>query len=156
MNTTQASPSSPSSKSSSSVLSLSAYLLAGIGFGIVAIKSEIISWYRIQEMFRLQSFHMYGVIASAVITAMLSVWLIKKFKPKSWQGGAISLSPKSGDYRRYIIGGVFFGLGWAMVGACPGPIFALIGSGYLSFMIVLLGALTGTWLYALLRPHLPH
>ncbi|MEM7737805.1 MAG: DUF6691 family protein [Deinococcota bacterium] len=132
------------------------YFWVGVGFGLVALKSEIVSWYRIQEMFRFQSFHMYSVIGSAVIVAAVSVWLIKQLKLTSLSGEAIHIAPKATTYPRYLTGGVLFGLGWALVGACPGPIFVLIGSGTWTYIIVLLGALIGTWAYGVLRRYLPH
>lgn len=132
------------------------YLLTGILFGFVAIRSEIISWYRIQEMFRFQSFHMYGIIGSAVLVAALSVWLIKRFELRTFGGDAITLAPKAPTYIRYAVGGTFFGLGWALTGACPGPILALIGAGFPAFLLVLLGAVLGTFTYGLFRHRLPH
>ena len=132
------------------------YLLAGLYFGFVLVKAEVISWYRIQEMLRFQSFHMYGVIGSAVVVAALSIWLIKRFQIKSFDGQQINLTPKAPSYFRYITGGTLFGLGWALTGACPGPIAALIGSGLSVFTVVLLSAIAGTWLYGWLRPKLPH
>ncbi len=133
------------------------YLVVGIFFGIVLTKSEVISWFRIQEMFRFQAFHMYGVIGAAVAVAALSVYLIKKRQTKSFNGDTISIPPKElGKGYRYWIGGTVFGLGWALTGACPGPIFALLGNGVLVMAIALLGALAGTWTYAALRPKLPH
>lgn len=139
-----------------SVLLHGQYLLAGLIFGFVLVKSEVISWYRIQEMFRFQSFHMYGVIGSAVLVAALSVWLIKRFEAKTFSGERITVSPKAPTYIRYLTGGTFFGLGWALTGACPGPIAALIGSGASVFLVVFASAVAGTWVYGLLRSHLPH
>ncbi len=140
----------------SSSLRYLAYLLSGILFGFVAIRSEIISWYRIQEMFRFQSFHMYGIIGSAVLVAALSVWLIKTFKLKTFAGEPISFEAKAPTYIRYIVGGSLFGLGWALTGACPGPILALIGAGLPAFILVFLGAVLGTYVYGLVRNKLPH
>lgn len=131
------------------------YLVAGVWFGIVLIKSEVISWFRIQEMFRLQSFHMYGVIGSAVIVGIISVWLIKKFNIKSLEGEAIKLEPKKFN-KGQVYGGLLFGLGWAVTGACPGPLFAQIGTGATVAIITLLSAIAGTWFYGLLRERLPH
>ena len=136
-------------------LSFVKYLLIGAFFGIVLVKTEVISWYRIQEMFRLQSFHMYGVIGSAVAVGMLSVWLIKKFKIKSIDGSAIQL-PHKDFHKGQIYGGLIFGFGWAMTGACPGPLFALIGAGFGVIVVALLSAIAGTWVYGLLRDRLPH
>jgi len=131
------------------------YLITGILFGIVFVKAEIISWFRIQEMFRLQSFHMYGVIGSAVVTGMLSVCLIKKFNLKTIYGEVIEFHPKKFN-KGQIYGGLIFGLGWALTGACPGPLFAQIGTGATVVIITLLSAITGTWVYGLLRERLPH
>ncbi len=131
------------------------YLLVGILFGIVFVKAEIISWFRIQEMFRLQSFHMYGVIGSAVLTGMISVWLIKKFKIKTLDGEPITIAPKKFN-KGQIYGGLIFGFGWAITGACPGPLFAQIGTGAFAVIITLLSAIFGTWVYGYFRDQLPH
>ncbi|GGC39782.1 transporter [Parapedobacter defluvii] len=131
------------------------YLVVGIFFGIVFVKAEVISWYRIQEMFRLQSFHMYGIIGSAVITGMISVWLIKKFNVKTIYGELIRISPKAFN-KGQIYGGLMFGLGWAMTGACPGPLFAQIGTGATVVGVTLLSAIAGTWVYGRIREKLPH
>src|SRR4051812_21900471 len=131
------------------------YLIVGTVFGIVFVKAEIISWFRIQEMFRLQSFHMYGVIGSAVMVAMLSVWLLKKWNVKSISGEAITLQPKNFQ-KGQIYGGLIFGLGWALTGACPGPIYAQIGTGVTVVLVTLLSAIAGTWVYGAIRDKLPH
>jgi len=131
------------------------YFAAGLLFGIVLVKAEVISWFRIQEMFRLQSFYMYGVIGSAVVTGMLSVWLIKKFNIKTIHGEPIVFHPKKFN-KGQVYGGIIFGLGWAMTGACPGPIFAQIGAGFFVMIIVLLSAVAGTWIYGYARNKLPH
>lgn len=131
------------------------YLAVGIVFGVVFIKSEVVSWFRIQEMFRLQSFHMYGVIGTAVVVGMISVWLIKKFNIKTIHGEPIRFTPKKFN-KGQVIGGVIFGLGWATTGACPGPLFAQIGSGALVVSVVLLSAIAGTWVYGYFREKLPH
>ncbi len=131
------------------------YAAVGILFGIAFTKAEIISWFRIQEMFRLQSFHMYGVIGTAIGVGMISVWLIKKYKVKTIYGEAIEFHPKKFN-KGQIYGGLIFGLGWAMTGACPGPLFAQIGSGFLVIVVVLLSAVAGTWVYGYLRDRLPH
>jgi uncharacterized membrane protein YedE/YeeE len=129
----------------------------GIAFGIVLTKSEVTSWYRIQEMFRFQSFHMYGVIASAVATAALTVRPIKRLGVRSMHGSEIDVPQKRlGRGTRYWLGGVVFGLGWALIGACPGPLFALVGSGVSVMIVPLVSALVGTWTYGILRPRLPH
>ncbi|MBV8251221.1 MAG: YeeE/YedE family protein [Chitinophaga sp.] len=131
------------------------YLLVGIYFGIVLVKSQVISWFRIQEMFQLTSFHMYGVIGTAVITGMISVQLIRRFGIKTFAGEPISIAPKQFD-KGQIFGGIIFGLGWAITGACPGPLFAQIGSGFTVVVITLLSAIAGTWVYGLLEKKLPH
>jgi uncharacterized membrane protein YedE/YeeE len=131
------------------------YALVGIAFGIVFIKAEIVSWYRIQEMFRLQSFHMYGVIGSAVMVGIISVWLIKRFKLKTIYGEDIHFHTKEFN-KGQIYGGLMFGFGWAITGACPGPLFAQIGTGITVILVTLLSAITGTWIYGLLRDKLPH
>jgi uncharacterized protein len=131
------------------------YLLVGITFGVVFVKAEIVSWFRIQEMFRLQSFHMYGIIGSAVLVGICSIWLIKKFKVKTVYGEQIVLQPKKFNLGQ-IYGGLLFGLGWAITGACPGPLFAQIGTGASVVIVPLLSALAGTWVYGLLREKLPH
>ena len=134
------------------------YLAIGMYFGIVATKGEVVSWFRIHEMFRFQAFHMYGVIATALAVAMASVALIKSRQVRTVRGDEIVVPPKKLGRRgyRYWIGGTLFGLGWALAGACPGPIFALIGNGVTVYGVVLLSALFGTWLYGVLRPRLPH
>jgi len=131
------------------------YLAAGVFFGIVLVKSEVISWFRIQEMFRLQSFHMYGVIGSAVLTGMLSVLLIKKFKVKTIYGEPIEFPEKKFN-KGQIYGGLIFGFGWALTGACPGPLYALIGTGATVIIIALFSAIAGTWVYGKFREKLPH
>ena len=131
------------------------YLLSGVIFGIVLVKAEIISWYRIQEMFRFHSFHMYGVIGSAVVVGMISVWIIKKFGIKTIQKETVQFHDKKFHWG-HVIGGICFGLGWALTGACPGPLFAQIGSGFTVVIVTLLSALSGTWVYGLLSKRLPH
>ncbi len=131
------------------------YLFVGIAFGIVFVKAEIISWFRIQEMFRLQSFFMYGVIGSAVLTGMISVYIIKKFNIKTIYGEKISIAPKSFN-KGQIYGGLIFGFGWAITGACPGPLFAQIGTGALAIAVTLISAVFGTWVYGYFRDKLPH
>ena len=131
------------------------YLIVGIVFGIVFVKAEIISWFRIQEMFRLQSFHMYGVIGSAVVVGAISVFLIKKFKIKTIYGEPIHFEVKTFNIRQ-VYGGLLFGLGWAITGACPGPLFAQIGTGITVTIVTLLSAIAGTWVYGLVRNKIPH
>lgn len=132
------------------------YILTGIIFGIVMYKSQAVSWFRIYEMFRFESFHMYGIIGSALALGVLFTQLIKKFKIKSFAGDEIKFAAKNKSVARYILGGIIFGLGWALAGACPGPMFVLIGSGTWSIIIVLAGAVLGTLLYGILRSKLPH
>lgn len=133
------------------------YLVAGIVFGYALMKSEAASWYRIIEMFYFESFQMYGVIISAVLTAFFGVELIKRFTSiKSIEGSIIAIPQKAEGRIRFPLGGMIFGAGWGMIGLCPGPIFALVGTGSIGAMIVLLGALHGTWLYGALRTRLPH
>lgn len=131
------------------------YLMVGILFGIVFVKAEVISWFRIQEMFRLQSFHMYGIIGSAVLVGIVSVWLIKKFNIKTIYGETIQFPSKTFN-KGQIYGGLLFGFGWAITGACPGPLFAQIGTGVTVISITLLSAIAGTWVYGLIREKLPH
>lgn len=132
------------------------FLLLGIIFGIIMAKAEIISWYRIFEMFRFESFHMYGVIGSAVTIGTLGVAIIKKYNIQTIYGDQISLNPKEKSISRYIFGGIIFGLGWAMTGACPGPLFVLLGYGVYPILIVIVGALLGTTLYGIIKHKLPH
>ncbi|MBE9601499.1 DUF6691 family protein [Pedobacter sp. MC2016-24] len=132
------------------------YILAGTLFGIVMTKSEAVSWYRIQEMFRFQSFHMYGIIGTAVLLGILAVYLIKKTGARDISGSPIVFQAKDKSYPRYLIGGTIFGLGWALTGACPGPMFVNLGSGYPAMIIVILGALLGTYLYGIIKDRLPH
>ncbi len=132
------------------------YLLAGIVFGIVLTKSEAVSWYRIYEMFHFQSFHMYGIIGVAVFTGVIGVQLIKRNNVKDITGQPISIPDKEKGFTNYLVGGTIFGLGWGLVGTCPGPIYILIGAGFMGVGIVLIGALLGTYLYGILKDKLPH
>lgn len=133
------------------------YLIFGTIFGFILIRTEVISWFRIQEMFRFHDFHMYGVIGSAILIGMLSIQLIKKFNIKDINGDPIDIEPKdSSQVYRYTIGGVLFGFGWALTGACPGPVYALIGSGLPVFAVILLSALAGTYVYGFFQEKLPH
>jgi uncharacterized membrane protein YedE/YeeE len=131
------------------------FLIAGTIFGFILIKAEVISWFRIQEMFRFESFHMYGIIGSAICIGMLSIFLIKKYNIKTFSREEIKIADKEFT-KGNIIGGFMFGLGWAMTGACPGPLFALIGSGLLIIIVVLLSAVFGTYVYGVMREKLPH
>lgn len=132
------------------------FLLVGILFGIVLVKSEAVSFYRIFEMFKFQSFHMYGIIGTAVLAGILFLQVAKKKNIKSTAGKQIDVPKKENNVTRYIIGGIIFGLGWALVGACPGPMFILLGTGLWSVAIVILGAVIGTFIYGLLKHKLPH
>jgi hypothetical protein len=133
------------------------YFLLGCGFGAVLMEAEVISWFRIQEMFRFDAFHMYGIIGSAVVVAGVSLIVMKALQLRDAEGQLLALAPKTvGTGVRYIAGGTIFGLGWALTGACPGPIVALVGGGVPVMIVALASALGGTWVYGLLRPHLPH
>lgn len=131
------------------------YAAVGIVFGLIFIKAEIISWFRIQEMFRFQSFHMYGIIGSAVVVGLISVFLIRKFNIKTIYGEEVEIHPKTFN-KGNVYGGLLFGIGWAITGACPGPLFAQIGSGSTVVIITLLSAIVGTWIYGKFREKLPH
>jgi uncharacterized membrane protein YedE/YeeE len=132
------------------------YFLVGFLFGIVLTKSEAVSWYRIYEMFQFQSFHMYGIIGVAVATGVVGIQIIKRKNIKDINGLPIEILDKENSSVRYLVGGISFGLGWALVGSCPGPIFILIGAGFFPVIIVLIGALIGTTIYGALRSKLPH
>ncbi len=138
------------------MLNIIKFLIAGTLFGLVLTKSEVISWYRIQEMFRFQSFHMYGIIGSAVILGSIVVQVIKKLGMKSMDGKDISLAPKDMSITRYLVGGALFGMGWAMTGSCPGPLYAHVGYGYTVMIVAIISAIAGTMLYGALRDKLPH
>lgn len=125
-------------------------------FGIIMYKSEAASWFRIYEMFQFGSFHMYGIMGSALILGMIGVQFFKKRKTKAFDGSELSLKPKNKSIARYALGGIIFGLGWGLVGSCPGPIYTLIGAGFGTILFVLIGALLGTFLYGVLRSKLPH
>jgi uncharacterized membrane protein YedE/YeeE len=137
-------------------MSVLKYLIVGFVFGIVLTKSEAVSWYRIYEMFQFQSFHMYGIISVAILTGVIGIQIIKRKKLKDIKGQPIEILDKEQGSSRYWIGGLFFGLGWALVGSCPGPIFILLGAGFWSVLLVLFGALLGTFIYGLLKGKLPH
>ena len=132
------------------------YLFIGILFGITMFKSEAASWFRIYEMFKFESFHMYGIIGSALVIGVIVVQFIKRFKVKSFYGEKISFYPKEKSFSRYMFGGIIFGLGWALAGACPGPMFTLVGVGYLPIIIVIIASIIGTFIYGLVRDKLPH
>ena len=132
------------------------YLLIGSWFGILLTKSEAVSWFRIQEMFRFQAFHMYGIIGLAVIVGMLSLFVIKKLQIKSLNGESINPVKKPVQFKSNLIGGFIFGLGWALTGACPGPIYSLIGNGITVFVVVLTAAFIGSMVYDLTKKYLPH
>lgn len=132
------------------------FLLVGIFFGIVLIKSEAVSWYRIYEMFRFQSFHMYGIIGTAIATGVLFLQLAKRSKLKSLQGADVFVPKKEKGFTRYIVGGLIFGLGWGLIGVCPGPMYILVGAGVYSMFIVIIAAIIGTFIYGILKHKLPH
>jgi hypothetical protein len=132
------------------------YLFIGILFGITMFKSEAASWFRIYEMFKFDSFHMYGIIGSALVIGIIVVQSIKRFKIKSFYGENIHFNPKAKSFSRYMFGGIIFGLGWALAGACPGPMFTLVGAGYVPILIVITASIVGTFLYGLLKDKLPH
>ncbi|GGB81473.1 transporter [Flavobacterium suaedae] len=133
-----------------------AYIITGLLLGVVLYKSEAASWFRIYEMFQFKSFHMYGIIGTAVVSGVILTAIIKKFRLKDVSGNPILFAPKNKSFARYFIGGTFFGLGWALAGACPGPMFVLAGAGYMPMLVVILGAVLGTWFYGLLKDKLPH
>lgn len=133
------------------------YLILGTGFGFILMKSEVVSWFRIQEMFRFDAFHMYGIIGLAVVVGMISIQIIKRWNVKDLDGNPITIPPKDpSQVKRYLIGGSIFGLGWALLGACPGPMFTLLGSGLTIMLVPITAALVGTWTYGALRDRLPH
>ena len=132
------------------------YILVGFVFGIVLTKAEAVSWYRIYEMFQFQSFHMYGIIMTAIAVGVIGIQIIKRNKLKDIDGNLLTIQDKEKGSARYWIGGILFGLGWAMVGACPGPIFIMLGAGFMSVGLILLGAILGTFLYGVLKDKLPH
>lgn len=132
------------------------FLVVGIFFGIIMFKSEAASWFRIYEMFQFGSFHMFGIMGSALALGILGVQVIKRRNLKPLDGSGMSLNPKDKGFTRYLIGGIIFGLGWALAGACPGPMYVLAGAGYISILIVIFGAVIGTFIYGLLKSKLPH
>ena len=132
------------------------YIFPGVLFGIVMTKAEVVSWFRIQEMFRFESFHMYGIIGTAVVLGAIMTYSIKKFKTQDTQGNTIGFKKKDLSIYRYLFGGIIFGLGWALSGACPGPMFVLVGHGVWSILLVILSAVVGTYFYGAIRNKLPH
>ena len=132
------------------------YIFLGVIFGVTMYKAETASWFRIYEMFNFQSFHMYGFIGSALVIGLIGIQIMKKKEAKDVDGKPIVIQPKNKSIARYLIGGIFFGLGWALVGACPGPIFVLLGAGVLPMIIVIVGALLGTYLYGIIKNKIPH
>ena len=137
-------------------MKLARFFLTGIFFGIVLTKAEAVSWYRIYEMFHFQSFHMFGIIGMALFTGIIGLQIIKRKKLKDFNGFPIKIIEKERGFWRYVFGGTLFGLGWALVGSCPGPIFILLGTGSYAIAVVLIGALLGTYIYGLLKDKLPH
>ena len=132
------------------------YIVLGVIFGVTMYKAETASWFRIYEMFNFQSFHMYGFIGSALVVGLIGIQIMKKKEAKDVDGKPIIIQPKNKSIARYLIGGIFFGLGWALVGACPGPIFVLLGAGVYPIIIVIIGALLGTYLYGIIKDKIPH
>lgn len=132
------------------------FIIIGIFFGIMFVKTEVVSWFRIYEMFRFESFHMYGIIGSAVVLGVIFTLIIKKNKIRDMYGNDIMFMDKAKTWPRYIIGGIIFGLGWAMTGACPGPMFTLLGAGFLVMFVVIVFAIIGTWVYGAVREKIPH
>ena len=132
------------------------YIFLGVIFGVTMYKAETASWFRIYEMFNFQSFHMYGFIGSALVIGLIGIQIMKKKEAKDVDGKPIVIQPKNKSIARYLIGGIFFGLGWALVGACPGPIFVLLGAGVYPIIIVIIGALLGTYLYGIIKDKIPH
>ena len=137
-------------------MKLARFFIIGIIFGIVLTKAEAVSWYRIYELFHFQSFHMFGIIGTTLFTGVVGVQIIRRKKVKDFNGKAIQIANKEKGFWRYIIGGTLFGLGWALVGSCPGPIFILLGTGTYAVVVVFVGALLGTYIYGLLKDNLPH
>lgn len=137
-------------------MNLLKFLLVGFVFGIILTKSEAVSWYRIFEMFHFDAFHMFGIIGTAIFTGVVGLQIIKRFEVKSIEKKPIIIQNKEKGFLRYLIGGTIFGLGWGLVGACPGPIFILIGAGFWQLIFVFIGALLGTFLYGLFHHKLPH
>lgn len=132
------------------------YIGIGMIFGITLTKAEIVSWFRIYEMFKFQSFHMYGVIGSAVVLGIIGIQIIKRFNLRTFSGEPIVIEPKEPGLIKAIVGGTIFGLGWALTGACPGPLFILLGNGIGVIGISIVAALLGTYVYGILKPRLPH
>jgi uncharacterized protein len=132
------------------------FILVGIMFGIAASKAEFVSWFRIYEMFHFGSFHMYGVIGSALVFGVLIIQIIKRYKLSDMYGNPVRIAPKNKSIPRYLFGGIIFGMGWALTGACPGPMFVLVGQGMLVFLVVIVSALAGTFLYGMIKDKLPH
>lgn len=132
------------------------FLVVGMLFGVIMMKAEVISWYRIYEMFHFQSFHMYGIIGSAIFLGIIGITIIKKRNLKDLYGDTIKIVPKAKSLKRYLFGGIIFGLGWALTGACPGPMFVLLGTGTPVILVAIAGAILGTFLYGLIRNKLPH
>ena len=143
-------------KATQSLTSYLPYLLLGTLFGFTLMKSEAASWYRIQEMFRFQSFHMFGIIGSAVVVGAITTWLLRRSGLSTQQGEPIRITLKEPGMIRYVYGSILFGIGWGLAGVCPGPIFTLVGAGMPGMLVVLIAALLGTWVYGVVRGRLPH
>lgn len=133
-----------------------AFFLIGIPFGIIMTKSEVISWFRITEMFRFEAFHMYGVIGVAVVVGAIAMYFLKKSRIKTWAGEEVAYTPMPVNTKRHLLAGSLFGIGWAITGACPGPMWVLVGNGFAIVLVYIAGAVAGTWLYGLMRDRLPH
>ena len=132
------------------------FILVGMVFGIMFVKAEVVSWFRIYEMFRFESFHMYGIIGSAVVLGIIATMIIKKTRMRDMYGNDIIFMDKAKTWPRYIIGGIIFGLGWAMTGACPGPMFTLLGAGFPIMIVIIVSAIAGTWVYGAIKDKIPH
>ncbi|WP_233554541.1 YeeE/YedE family protein [Deinococcus cavernae] len=155
MTRSSAAAQTPALSGTRAVTGLLVYLLVGVYFGVVLVKSEAASWYRLQEMFRFQSFHMYGLLGSAIATGLVTTALLRRYG-HTRDGQALHIPQKEKGWKRYVLGGICFGLGWGLTGLCPGPIFILLGAGIWPILIVFLFALIGTYLYGVLQPRLPH
>ena len=132
------------------------FFLVGILFGIIMTKSEVVSWFRVHEMFRFESFRMYGIIGTAVALSALLVYVMKKYKVKTLNGNTVTYTPMKMNIKRHLLAGTIFGMGWALTGCCPGPMFVLLGNGFLFLLLILFGAVLGTFTYGVVKDKLPH